>query len=687
MRIYLMHILFAIAVCFLLPSSSNKTTISPLPSKTDSLNFYFDVANQDALRREIRVKATQDALKIVNTLSNDSIRRENLLKVANRYWNIGDYPNHYSLVKFVLKEADYDNDIHSKALCYLFLQDHFQRQNVLDSAFTYILLSERLLTKINNQKKLASVFLRKAEFYYLQNNYFDSEKNLYLALRVNEVEIEDKFACNLKLALLNLKYKDFKTAKKHLDTANALAMKEPHNEFMNRAELYNDIGIYYFQSKKYIKAEESFLKALKEPNTRKYYPSVYAALLTNLALSKLQRDELTSPVLIEQALKIQDSGKYSEGIILSNSSLALFYLRNKDSIRALNKARNAYASAIKYKSHENILYTLRTLIKIDKKNSSIYTNKYLQLLDSIQILERRNQNKFARIEYETDQLEQQFEKIKHEKTRTSQVALVLLLLLLTILIIWYYYMRNKELRLIREKTEQNHQIAALLEVQERKFQQGKNIEKRRIARELHDGIMSRLSSTRLNLFALKKAPNANTIERCITHIDSILEIEKEIRLIAYNLDKEILSSHINFLSIIEGLFADMQEHLDIQLHLNSEDIRWKNISTNVKMQLYRILQECLANIEKHSFAKNIYLTITTDSKSIFIILKDDGIGFNRKEIKRGLGISNLYRRMRSIHAQVTLESKIGFGTTISISVPINNKTSNLKNGKSKHPDN
>ena len=84
------------------------------------------------------------------------------------------------------------------------------------------------------------------------------------------------------------------------------------------------------------------------------------------------------------------------------------------------------------------------------------------------------------------------------------------------------------------------------------------------------------------------------------------------------------------------------------------------------MNLFRVIQESINNTLKHAEANNIHLSITQQDKEISILVKDDGKGFDIKEISFGNGLSNIESRIASIDGQVFIQSELGKGTEIKI---------------------
>ena len=196
-------------------------------------------------------------------------------------------------------------------------------------------------------------------------------------------------------------------------------------------------------------------------------------------------------------------------------------------------------------------------------------------------------------------------------------------------------------------------------------------EKKRIALELHDGIMNKLASTRLNLFVLSKKTDTVTIEKCLTHISDIYTIEQEIRSIAHDLNQDVFKEANSFISLLKDFIAQQNTISNSKYMLElQEDIPWIKISSEIKMNLYRIIQEASHNINKYSKAKNVVVSIIQGGNNVCMSITDDGVGFDTNKINDGIGIKNMQQRIKSLNGKFTINSTQKNSTSINLSIPI-----------------
>ena len=213
--------------------------------------------------------------------------------------------------------------------------------------------------------------------------------------------------------------------------------------------------------------------------------------------------------------------------------------------------------------------------------------------------------------------------------------------------------------------------------------EGEDREKIRIASELHDGIGQYLSAATMNF---------NSIQ------DEVDELNSEIKQGFNNgltfLNQAIVESRVLTSNLIPGVvkdfgLVDSMEMLLQKLNGNSRtEFKFihqnfkKRLPENVELHLYRIGQECLNNVIKHSEAKTATLQIVLKEKSIHLTCEDDGVGFKLKSKLKHVstyGLQSLYHRTTLLEGTIVIESEPGKGTLVSIDIPLTNSGNHEKN--------
>lgn len=122
---------------------------------------------------------------------------------------------------------------------------------------------------------------------------------------------------------------------------------------------------------------------------------------------------------------------------------------------------------------KDILISLKQLSSLDIKKAVEYSQEYLKINDSLHLTERKIRNKFARIEYETEELALEKDKLVEQKSLLIYIAIGIFLVAIVIFIIRYQLSKAKELRLLQQQQKANEEIYKLMIDQQQKIEEGK----------------------------------------------------------------------------------------------------------------------------------------------------------------------------------------------------------------------
>jgi signal transduction histidine kinase len=205
--------------------------------------------------------------------------------------------------------------------------------------------------------------------------------------------------------------------------------------------------------------------------------------------------------------------------------------------------------------------------------------------------------------------------------------------------------------------------------------EGQEEERKRLARELHDGIGQMLTGLKLDSEQLKSLPFINEKQRKSfeEHQKLIDETIEATRTVSFNLMPSVLTD-FGLASAIRLLTERTAKGVNIQAIFNdfTDNI---NIPNKIENNLYRITQEALNNIVKHAKAQKVSINLAND-KNRFITLSiiDDGKGFDLKKPRKnkinGNGLGNLQTRVRLLNGTIKIDSEINKGTSIFVKIPL-----------------
>ena len=665
---------FILFVCF--GCSKNKTENIIVTSSEDSLSTYFSLANDFSLAKEKRLLYTQKAFNIVVNQEGDSLNRVNLFKVANRYYNINNWKEFNKTVHLVLEKSENAKDTLNVIKGYIYLGDYYQSQAILDSSFQFYYKAEKMYEKLGDNFNLGKTLINKANLQYNAGDFLGSEKSVFSVLRIIKGEKQIGNILYDAYNLLGIIYGELG------EYDNAIAY---HNKallisddviipkvFQARATSYNNIGFLYLNSQKYLLAKDYFQKGLDQKNLMIQKPALYAMLLDNLAYSKFKLDEVDKlPKMFYQSLKLRDSLQLTAGIFINKIHLAEYFASKNDKLKALQYSKEALSLAQSTNISRDILVALKQIALIEPEKASLYTKEYIHVNENLQKAERSMGDKFSRIEYETDKIKDENSSLADQNRNLVYVFSFFTILGLFLYIIKAQKTKNRELLYKQQQQKANEDIYNLMISQQNTIETNRVKEKKRVAQELHDGVLGRMFGVRMNLDGLNRFNDDMAIEQRISYLSELKNIEQDIREISHDLNREKSELINNFVAIVDNLFEKQRNTFKPRLISNIDrNIKWELLVNAVKINLYRIIQESLQNINKYASAKNINVELRKQGDNLVLTITDDGIGFNARIKKKGIGMQNMLSRTKECNGIFNVKSKKGEGAIITVIVPL-----------------
>lgn len=654
-------------------------------SPEDSLPVYLSLANDINLSYTFKQKYNRKAFSVVINQKNDSLNRVNLFKIANRYYNMNDLKSYRVISELVLDRAIITKDSVSIAKAYTYLGDYYGSQIISDSAFRNYYKAQKIYLKINDQYNLAKTLLSKASLQFNEGDFFGSEISVFKALNIlkEKKNVSDQlYEC---YNLLGVLYNEREEYGKSLEFQNkALSMLNDPSiapDLQLKATSLNNIGFIYMGMQDYKKAIGYFEQGLQQKNLYGEKTILYAMLLDNLAYSKFKDKRMDGlPDEFYKSLKIRDSLGLKAAMISNQIHLSEYYAFKKDTFKAIQFSKQALMLSRRSSKPNNTLQALKQLAIVDPNNASIYSKEYIQMNDRMLRAERRMGEKFSRIEYETNEIKDQNSNLQ-EKNR----ALVYVFSICTLLGLFFYVYKtqqakNRELLFKQQQQIANEDIYNLMISQQNDIEMTRIKEKKKVAQELHDGVLGRMFGVRISLDSLDKVDEAQAAQKRKKYLTELKHIEEDIREISHDLNREKSELINNFIAILNKLFENQQNTYNSKLVTSFDPhIKWELVSNIVKINLYRIIQEALQNCNKYADANTITVEFKSEIDYLILSISDDGNGFNTKRTKNGIGLHNIQYRAKECKGTVTVKSAKGEGTILIIKVPIDQKINLQKN--------
>ena len=241
-------------------------------------------------------------------------------------------------------------------------------------------------------------------------------------------------------------------------------------------------------------------------------------------------------------------------------------------------------------------------------------------------------------------------------------------LLISSLLVNLIKRRRAEVSLCESREALSDMSQRLIEAQEK--------ERSWISLVLHDDVNQRLAALRLqlSLFGKKLPTSMDAWQKDITAANRrITELINDIQGVSYRLYSPTLK-HVGLVQAAEALCQEFSAAQRIDIEFHSDKVS-KDMPEEIRLCLFRVLQEALQNLAKHSGAGRGEVSLVGGADTIELTVRDEGTGFRpeRALVGGGLGLPSMKQRLKLVNGQVSIDSKPGRGTIIRVSVPFQSK--------------
>lgn len=630
-----------------------------------------------------RVKNPNEKLKFLdslnsfsNSLKNDSLTRKFLFDLSSEYYYLNKNTKSLSVSQRILKLSEQAKDTNAIAKSYYYIGDTYEVSHK-DSAYYYYQKAEKLYRNLKNDLMTGRMQFNKAYLLFYEGNYIESEILLSKALQLLKKSDDKKLlysTYNLMGANFG-KLEESDNAIKYYMLAkgvlNDLIQSDDGFDKKNNFKISTSVNLaeIYRQRAQYKKAILE-LESVLSPNLKKEWPEYYAIIIGNLGEIKMKSGNLYGvEKLLKTALDISRRNSNEASQIYKLSYLGEYYSIVKDTAQSISYLKQSLRLSEKFQSNDNIKLNLKLLSKIDYKNDSFYTKRYIAISDSLTKVQRNNRNKYARIEYETSIVEDENKSLSTRNLYLIIGSFMIVLVSGGILINRYVENKKKEVVYQKQLQKAEEEIFELLKDYQIKLNTIKFKEQNRIAMELHDNVLNKLYGTRLQLGILNNSDTLEAKEKRLSYVDLLQEIELEIRNISHDLHTDDIEVHLDYIDLLNDLIQEKNEFA--LTHFSFSDtskLNWNKIDGLVKITIFRIVQEALLNVIKYAEATTCEISLNKTKKNkLQLLIEDNGKGFkNNTKENDGIGLKNIKKRARLVHAELSITSNLGKGTKIEI---------------------
>ncbi len=620
-------------------------------------------------------KKTIDSLEtLLKTSDNDSIK---LVAYGDLCWNYGfsDFNKALYYGKEELAMAQKLNNPKAIALAYSDIGNCYTRINQLNEALIYHEKAYKLRIELGMDLKAAGSLNNISIIYKQQGKFKESAEYLMKALRIYESKNDSVMQALVKgnLGNLYLNMKKNEIAKKYIDESYQIAKSRQIKSLLTTA--YSSYTEYYINIKNYNEALKYALlsKELLEKTTKK---SDLALILNSIGQIYQEKKQYTQAMqYYTNSLELRKELGDDLGIGSCYKNIAYYQSLQQNYTEAEQNYKQALYHFKKINAREYLNDCNKQLADLYEKQKMFdkalyYIKEGQKIEDTVYSKDAEAKLSELYVQYDTEKKEQQLKIQQLEiQKRNTYLFTALGLLLLSIVIAYLIISRNKikEANRLQKEILKQQDIAtkAIIEAEER--------ERKRIASDLHDGIGQMFSAVRMNLSSVSDTIQFATSDKKILFdktIDLVDESCKEVRAISHNMMPNVLLKS-GLASAVRDFISKIDDSL-IKVNLVSYGLN-ERLDEKIETVLYRVIQESVNNVIKHSGANQLDIQISNEHKEITVTIEDNGKGFDvtNKDNFSGIGLKNIITRVEFLKGTVEWDSSPGNGTLVAIHIPLN----------------
>lgn len=510
--------------------------------------------------------------------------------------------------------------------------------------------------------------------HYFKGDYDRAAGYFYHSINLLETTAEKRKLALVynDLAKLYRKTRDLDRAIMHYNKAQAIFTAL--NDSAGMAMILNESGVVFEYRKDYEEALNRYRSSMKISEALKDSVGISYALNFIAGVFTLQKKFAEAERYLLQTIAIRKVLRDSFALALAYTDAGAMYAAKGNLARAAEQIHrsNAIADPMGYK--ELLANNYHELANIAERQGNfplalLYYQKRSALRDSIFNIQKTQQIEELNARYETAKKERTIQEQRFEITKKNYwIGGIVLLLLLGGLLGWSWSRRRK---LATEKRLQ----AAVMKQQElatKAVIEAEENERQRIAKDLHDSVGQMMSAAKMNLSAFESEIRLETegqklsLEKIIALVDDSC---REVRSVSHNMMPNALLKNSLASAIRE--FIDKLDHKALQVHLYTAGLD-ERLDPNTETVLYRVIQECVNNVIKHSSANKLDISVIRDSDGISATIEDNGKGFDPSDKEKwdGIGLKNIRTRIEYLKGTVDVDSTPGSGTLVALHVPL-----------------
>lgn len=619
-------------------------------------------------------KRVIDSLEtLVKSNIGDSLKQVAFSDLCYNYSFI-DFDKAISNGKEALLLAQKLNNPKAIALAFSDIGNCYTRVNKLNEALDYHKKAYALRKQLGMDLKAAGSLSNISIIYKQQGNFKVSAEYMMKALHIYESKNDSVMQALVKgnLANLYLNMNKPSIAKKYLDESFKISKSKNIKSLLSTA--YSSYTEYYLMMKKFDLALINALQsvAILEKLNRKSDLALIYNSIGQIYLEKKKYDLSMDYYNKSLSLRKELGDELGVASCYKNIGYAQVLLKNYSDAEKNYKLALALFKKLNAKEYLNDCNKLLADL-YEKQNmydkAIFYMKEGKKIEDSVYNRDTEAKLNELNIQYETEKKENLLRIQSYELSRRNTYLAVALALLIVSIFIAYLIISNQKIKSsikIQKEILRQQDIAtkAIIEAEER--------ERKRIASDLHDGIGQMFSAVRMNLSSISndidfiKTDKKELFEKTIDLVD---ESCKEVRSISHNMMPNVLLRS-GLTSAVRDFVSKIDNSI-LNVNLETSGLN-ERLDSNIETVLYRVIQESVNNVIKHSGANQLDIQMNIDESEITVTIEDNGKGFDvsNKGNFEGIGLKNIITRVEFLKGTVEWDSTPGNGTLVAIHIPM-----------------
>jgi two-component system, NarL family, sensor kinase len=560
-------------------------------------------------------------------------------------------------------------------------------KNEYDAAIILLNKSLELRKKLGDKLGEAAVYNKLGIIYQEKFQLNEALKYNYKALDIYE-KLEHKYYLGFVLNNIGVLHFNLREYEKAIEIQNrALAYRKETGDKYGVAASYGNLGNVYYESRDTLKAIENWEFSIAEFRQMNK-PGELSSVLNNLGGLLVVRKEYRKAIpMLQESYQIRKQLNDKKAISSVLISLGEAQMMTGNYYNASISLHEALRLSRSINTRHEILFAYMKLAQLnvykgESDSAYYYMEQYSLLKDSVFNEDLQGQVAEMRTRYETEKKEKELleekalnanltlEKTEAELSASNRKKWIFGISggAVAIVFIVLFIMQRKSRKLQADKDaeiirERESGIKAVITSTEE--------ERKRIARELHDGIGQQLGGLKLAMqkFSNDFAKENDTQKNKLLEITRILdEAATEVRSISHQMMPKVLSE-LGLVPAIEDMLKKTFGQTDVKYEFETFGIT-ERFHDSIEISLYRICQELVNNIIKHSGANHVTVQLFKNKNHLILIVEDNGKGFDFDSKKEGIGLMNITSRLSTIQGEVYYEPSPVSGTLATIRVPV-----------------